>query len=59
MQDPLCKEHNLTVHLKNCKDTFDTEIRSYDVLAVASFENVLALVMGVSNVSMRSYAPNY
>jgi hypothetical protein len=52
MYDPLCKEYDLIVYLKSCKDTFDTEIRSYDVLTVASFENVLALVMGVGNISL-------
>ncbi|KAH8680093.1 hypothetical protein BGZ60DRAFT_401267 [Tricladium varicosporioides] len=47
MQDPLCGEYDLKAHLAKCEQNFNAGIEAYDVLAVPSFENILALTMGV------------
>lgn len=49
-KDALSKELNLEAHILDCKKSFEAAIESFDVLTVPSFENVIALVMGVSLV---------
>ncbi|KPM45557.1 hypothetical protein AK830_g946 [Neonectria ditissima] len=46
-QDPLCEQHNLKAHLSTCEQTLNLSIETYDILAVPSFENVLALTLVV------------
>lgn len=49
-KDALSKELNLEAHIANCKESFEAAIEGYDVLTVPTFENVIALVMGVSMI---------
>lgn len=48
MKDELCQRFDLTTHLDHCEKVFAATLETYDVLAVPSFENILALTMGVS-----------
>lgn len=48
MKDPLCQRFNLTDYLEPCERALINSIETYEVLAVPSFENILALAMGVS-----------
>lgn len=48
MNDELCQKFDLTTHLLHCEKAFAAAMETYDVLAVPSFENILALTMGVS-----------
>lgn len=48
MGNPLCQAHDLKAHAAHCGQRFNAAIETYDVLAVPSFENILALIMGVS-----------
>ena len=45
--DAFCKKFDLRTHFKNCKSRFEADIKNHDVIAVPSFENVIALAMGV------------
>ncbi|CAI7638861.1 unnamed protein product [Penicillium bialowiezense] len=45
--DAFCKRFDLKTHFKNCKTRFEADIRNHNVIAVPSFENIIALVMGV------------
>lgn len=56
MKDPLCQRFNLSDYLEPCERAMIKAIESYEVLAVPSFENILALAMGVSisNVQNRT-----
>lgn len=47
-QDPICKQHDLKKYLAACERNFTLSIETYEILAVPSFENVLALVLAVS-----------
>lgn len=49
MKDTLCQEYDLTDSLSQCERNFISTLETYDVLAFPSFENILALVMGVSS----------
>lgn len=51
--DDFCQRFNLETHLKACKSSFEVGLRSHSVLTVPSFENVIALVMGVSTPSTK------
>ncbi|OJZ85405.1 hypothetical protein ASPFODRAFT_62051 [Aspergillus luchuensis CBS 106.47] len=46
MKDELCQRFDLTTHLDHCEKVFAATLETYDVLAVPSFENILALTMG-------------
>lgn len=46
--DELSKTLNLSAHIETCRRSFEASIESYDVLTVPTFENVIALIMGVS-----------
>lgn len=46
--DQLCNEHDLKAYLMICEHSFKASIESYEVLAVPSFESILALAFGVS-----------
>ena len=48
MRNPLCQKYDLKLHAARCEQNFNSLIESYEVLAVPSFENIFALVMGVS-----------
>ena len=48
-KDEICEELDLQKHFANCKRSFEAEIEGYDVLTVPSFENIIALAMGVRN----------
>lgn len=45
--DAFCKRFDLQTHFKNCKVRFQADIQNHNVITVPSFENVIALVMGV------------
>ncbi|GLA74045.1 hypothetical protein AtubIFM55763_004986 [Aspergillus tubingensis] len=47
MNDELCQRFDLTTHLDHCEKVFAATLETYDVLAVPSFENILALTMGM------------
>jgi hypothetical protein len=47
-KDTLCEQFDLEAHLKTCKESFEVSLMTAEVLAVPSFENLLALAMGVS-----------
>ncbi|KAH7120555.1 hypothetical protein EDB81DRAFT_814401 [Dactylonectria macrodidyma] len=47
MQDPLCKQYDLKTYLAKCERNFNLGVETYDVLAVPSFHNVLALTLAV------------
>ncbi|KAI1742080.1 hypothetical protein F4680DRAFT_412808 [Xylaria scruposa] len=47
LEDPLGKEYDLKTHAALCDRNFNIGIETYNVMAVPSFENVLALTMGV------------
>ena len=47
MNDELCQRFDLATHLGHCEQIFVAAIETYDVLVVPSFENIIALTMGV------------
>jgi hypothetical protein len=49
--DPLCQKVDLTTYIDHCEQIFVAAVETYEVLAVSSFENILALVMGVSTTT--------
>lgn len=51
-QDPLGKQYDIKAFLAKCDRNFNLGIETYDVLAVPTFDNVLALTLGVSGMSM-------
>lgn len=51
MEDQLCQKFNLATYLELCEDNFVAAMETYEVLAVPSFENILALTMGVNKYS--------
>lgn len=50
--DPLCKDYDLKMHLEKCKQKFNVGIETYEMLAIPNFENIFALTLGVSSVSV-------
>ncbi|KAJ5115389.1 hypothetical protein NUU61_001148 [Penicillium alfredii] len=46
-KDPLCDQFDLETHLLSCKQSFYVDIEKYDVWAVPSFENIIALIIGI------------
>lgn len=48
MRDQLCQRFDLATYLDHCEQNFVAAVETYEVLAVPSFENILALTMGVS-----------
>ncbi|CAG7998278.1 unnamed protein product [Penicillium olsonii] len=44
--DDLCKKFDLATHFKNCKSSFEADLRSHSLFTAPSFENVIALAMG-------------
>lgn len=48
MRNSLCQKYDLKLHAVRCEQNLNSIIESYEVLAVPSFENIFALVMGVS-----------
>lgn len=48
MKDELCEKFDLATYLDHCEKNFITAIENYEILAVPSFESILALTMGVS-----------
>lgn len=48
MKDQLCEKFDLATYLDHCEQNFITAIENYEILAVPSFESILALTMGVS-----------
>ncbi|PWY83839.1 hypothetical protein BO94DRAFT_599265 [Aspergillus sclerotioniger CBS 115572] len=47
MNAQLCQSFDLFIHLAHCEQIFIAAIETYDVLVVPSFENILALTMGM------------
>lgn len=47
-KDPLSQKFDLATYIDHCEQNFVAAVELYEVLAVPSFENILALVMGVS-----------
>ncbi|OQE35353.1 hypothetical protein PENCOP_c013G02517 [Penicillium coprophilum] len=47
MKDPLCQKFDLATSLDHCEKNFVDAIETYEVLAVPSFESILALTMGM------------
>ncbi|PYH93987.1 hypothetical protein BO71DRAFT_450350 [Aspergillus ellipticus CBS 707.79] len=47
MKDELSQKFDLATYLVQCEQNFIAAIESYEVLAVPSFENILALTMGM------------
>lgn len=47
-KDVLSEKFDLTAHLIACKESFEAGLMTVEVLAIPSFENLLALAMGVS-----------
>lgn len=47
-KDSLCDQYDLEAHLKTCTDSFEAGLMTVEVLTMPSFENLLALAMGVS-----------
>ena len=52
MKDPLCQKYDLKAQVETCKKSFLTSLESLHVLAVPSFENIIALALGVSIMSL-------
>ncbi|KAL3447877.1 fungal-specific transcription factor domain-containing protein [Aspergillus insuetus] len=46
-KDPLSPKFDLPTYLAHCEQSFVAAVETYEVLAVPSFENILALVMGM------------
>ncbi|KAJ5371262.1 uncharacterized protein N7496_007354 [Penicillium cataractarum] len=46
-KDPLCQKFDLATYIDRCEQIFVAAVETYEVLAVPSFENILALVMGM------------
>lgn len=55
--DPLGKEHDLKAHMAVCERNFNAGLESYDVLAVPSFESILALTLGVCEACYSNSKP--
>lgn len=47
MEDQLCQKFDMKKYLAQCEQLFVAASESYDILAVPSFENILALTFGV------------
>lgn len=47
--DKICQEHDLSTYLTICERCFKSGIETYEIMAVPSFESVLALAFGVSD----------
>ncbi|RAH80848.1 hypothetical protein BO86DRAFT_364181 [Aspergillus japonicus CBS 114.51] len=47
MNDDLCQRFDLNAHLIRCEQIFVAALEHYEVLVVPSFENILALTMGM------------
>lgn len=48
LDDPLTHEYDIDAQISQCEQNFVAGLETYDILAIPSFENILALVMGVS-----------
>lgn len=48
MKDELCDKFDLATYLDHCEQNFIAAIENYEILAVPTFESILALTMGVS-----------
>lgn len=46
-KDPLAMQYDLQSYSAQCQRIFNTGIETYDILAVPSFESVLALTLAV------------
>ncbi|KAL3462826.1 fungal-specific transcription factor domain-containing protein [Aspergillus heterothallicus] len=46
-KDPLCQRFDLATYLDHCEQNFVAAVETYEVLVVPSFENILALIMGM------------
>ncbi|KAJ5757933.1 uncharacterized protein N7511_006627 [Penicillium nucicola] len=46
IKDPLCHDFDFKANLEQCERNFIVGLETYDVMAVPSFENILALTMG-------------
>jgi hypothetical protein len=53
--DDFAKRFDLATHFKSCKSSFEAGIKSHNIITVPSFENVIALTMGVSILFFREY----
>jgi hypothetical protein len=58
-KDPLVEKFDLHSYLAHCEQNFVVGVETYEVLAVPSFENILALIMGVSIASGLQACINY
>lgn len=47
LKNPLCVKFDLTVHAARCDDNYNALIETYDIWAMPSFYNILALIVGV------------
>ncbi|KAJ5247355.1 hypothetical protein N7468_002338 [Penicillium chermesinum] len=50
-KDDLSKRYDLKTYMDKCKQNFEAAIENYDVLNIPSFENIIALTMGVGGFS--------
>lgn len=57
MRNSLCQKYDLKLHVAKYEQNFNSIIESYEVLAVPSFENIFALVMGVSKHELLTRIP--
>lgn len=47
-KDQICEKLNLEQYLEGCKKSFEAGIEDYNVITIPSYENTLALTIGVS-----------
>ena len=53
------QKYDLKLYAARCEQNFNSLIESYEVLAVPSFENIFALVMGVSKYEFLTRRPEW
>ncbi|XHG04012.1 hypothetical protein AWENTII_007296 [Aspergillus wentii] len=46
-KDPLCEKFDLSTYLDHCEHNFAAAVETYEVLTIPSFENILAIGMGM------------
>ncbi|KAF2260489.1 hypothetical protein CC78DRAFT_536366 [Lojkania enalia] len=52
--DPLLEKYDLKTHLEICEQSFKVGIETFDVLAVPSLENILALTLGAMRAQLEA-----
>ncbi|KAI0385506.1 fungal-specific transcription factor domain-containing protein [Hypomontagnella monticulosa] len=46
-QNPLCNDFDIHAFVQTCEGNFDMGLKTYDILAQPSFENILGLTLGI------------